>query len=247
MNGTSQAILLVADISGYTKFMRLHAMCVSHAKQMIVKLLKAIMNASGPPLKVAELEGDAVFFYALSSDKDIKGAAYQVKGQVLKFFSAFKSELTALEQLKLCTCNACTHVGEMELKIVIHAGEVAIERIEKFKKLFGVDVILVHRMLKSSIPSHEYVMMTDPMFAAFVDFYGLTPERFKQEFDGIGEVETLVFYPSPLLAATQNVHVESPVPSLSKTFAWKVKMHSRTLFDLLGIHTIKGTFNNLHT
>jgi hypothetical protein len=62
MGADSKAILLVADISGFTKFMKLHAISTSHAKQIIVRLLKSLMKASKPPLKVAELEGDLFSF-----------------------------------------------------------------------------------------------------------------------------------------------------------------------------------------
>ncbi len=56
--GTIQGILLVADISGYTDFVRQHARSASHARQITVRLLKAIVSAASPPLSVAELEGE---------------------------------------------------------------------------------------------------------------------------------------------------------------------------------------------
>ncbi len=62
MSKETRAILMVADISGFTKFMKFHIISISHAKQVIVRLLKAIIKASKSPLKIAELEGDAVFF-----------------------------------------------------------------------------------------------------------------------------------------------------------------------------------------
>jgi len=245
MTETSKAILLVADISGYTKFMRLHAISTSHAKQITVRLLKSIIFTSKPPLKVAEVEGDGVFFYAVSSEKDIKETAKEVKSQVVSFFTAFNNEITALKKVKACVCDACTNVGDLKLKQVIHTGEVAIERIERFEKLFGIDVILVHRMLKNSIPDHEYVSMTDPMYAAFGDFYGLTPERHKEDLEGVGTVEMLVFYPSRLPATQHSIEAESSQPAISKTFTWKVNMHARTLLDLLGVYRIRRVFRNL--
>jgi len=243
MNGTSKAILLVADISGYTKFMLLHAISTSHAKQIIVRLLKSLMQASKLPLRVAELEGDAVFFYALSSEKDVKRTADQVKEQVVKFFSAFNREIAELNQMKTCVCDACTKVADLKLKQVIHIGDVAIEKIEKFEKLFGIDVILVHRMLKNSVPSREYIMMTDPMYTTLVDFYGLSPERRTETFEGVGEVETLVFYPNRL--NDQTIEIEKVRPAFQARLAWWLKTTSQTFLDLLGLRKIKGAFNNL--
>ena len=63
--GTAKSILLVADISGFTDFVQHHARSASHARQIVVRLLKSVIDAARPPLKVGELEGDAVFFYAL--------------------------------------------------------------------------------------------------------------------------------------------------------------------------------------
>ena len=245
MKDTTQAILLVADISGYTQFLKMHAVSTNHAKQIVVRLLKALIRASKPPLKVAELEGDAVFFYALSSANDIKATTERVKAQILKFFSAFNAEMSALMQTKLCVCDACTKVGELKLKQVVHLGEVAIERIERFEKLFGLDVVVVHRMLKNSVPSHEYVMMTDPVYSNFVDFFGLEPERRTEQFEGVGEVDTLVFYASRLRQTQPYVNAEAASPSLLSKLGWITKLVSQTLLDLVGLRKIKGAFNNL--
>jgi hypothetical protein len=245
MNRTSKAILLVADISGYTRFMRLHAVSTSHAKQIIVTLLKSLMKASKPPLRVAELEGDAVFFYALSSGDDVRKTAEQVKDQIVLFFTTFSKEITRLSQMRTCVCDACTKVGDLKLKQVIHLGDVAIEKIEKFVKLFGLDVIVVHRMLKNSVPSNEYVMMTDPLYSNFGSFYGLDPERRKEKFEGVGEIETLVFYPGHLRQGVKEPDTKGSRPSLQARAGWWLKTACRTLFDLLGLRKIRGAFNNL--
>jgi hypothetical protein len=57
MSDTTRAVLLLADISGFTKFLKLHTLSTSHARQIIVRLLDALVKVSEPPLKVAELEG----------------------------------------------------------------------------------------------------------------------------------------------------------------------------------------------
>jgi hypothetical protein len=44
MSDTSKAILLVADISGFTNFMKLHALSTNHAKQIVVRLLLRIFK-----------------------------------------------------------------------------------------------------------------------------------------------------------------------------------------------------------
>ena len=245
MDETSPALLLIADISGFTKFMRLHALTTSHARQIIVRLLKALVEASGPPLKVAELEGDAVFFYALTTEEELPQAAEAVKAQILRFFQAFKKEIDALQQVTACVCEACTSVGQLRLKQVVHRGEVAVEQIDRFEKLFGLDVIVVHRMLKNTVPSNEYLMMTDPAYAACADFYSLEPERRTEDFDGVGEVDTLVFYETSLASALADMDEAPPQPPLTQNIGWKLKMHGRTLLELVGLRKKEPTPTDL--
>jgi hypothetical protein len=47
----------------------------------------------------------------------------------------------------------------------LHASscETAVQRVKHLTELAGVDVILVHRMLKNDVPVAEYILMTEPM------------------------------------------------------------------------------------
>jgi uncharacterized protein DUF2652 len=67
----NQVVLLIADISGYTKFLRLHRLSTSHAQQVITELLESVIDAATPPLKICEVEGDAEFFYAMDNENDL--------------------------------------------------------------------------------------------------------------------------------------------------------------------------------
>jgi hypothetical protein len=194
MAETTQTILLVADISGFTHFMRTHSLATSHSRQIIVHLLNSIVQATQLPLLVAELEGDAVFLYATAEDGDLAGVAEKVKAQIPRLFRAFQRERDELLKLPTCECEACGGISNLRLKQVVHAGEVAFERIDRFEKLFGLDVIVVHRMLKNSVPAKEYLMISDPAYSTFQGFYDQEPERRQEEFDGVGTLGTVVFY-----------------------------------------------------
>jgi len=245
MSDTSQAILLIADISGFTRFMRQKTISINHAKQIIVRLLKAVMRASKHPLKVAEIEGDAVFFYAVGKQKDVRAMAEDVKNQLAGFFSAFDRELHEIAGLKTCTCDACSQVPDLRLKQVVHLGEVAVERIGRFEKLYGLDVIVVHRMLKNSIEEKEYVMMTQPFFSVLDDFYGLSPIRLTESFEGVGDVEALVFYPKDL-AQDLAIHERDVIKSsVVKKIAWRGTLSWKFLLDFLGLSRTNGKFTNL--
>ena len=234
--GTTQGILLVSDISGYTHFVRRHARSASHARQITVRLLKAIVSASSPPLSVAELEGDAVFFYALGSEEELPELAQQVEDQIPRLFRAFTKELKVLTSASDCSCPACACIGALRLKQVVHAGEVAVEKIGRFEKLFGLAVIIVHRMLKNSVPAREYLMLSEPAFSRFDDFFGLEPERRVVDLEGIGEHEMMVFYAEQLATLQDELgKTEGPIPdpSLFQILRWKLGLRVRTLLDMV--------------
>ena len=44
-------ILVIADISGYTHFMRMHSVVSSHAREITVRLLKSVIDWSAYPAK----------------------------------------------------------------------------------------------------------------------------------------------------------------------------------------------------
>ncbi len=234
--GTTQGILLVSDISGYTDFVRRHTRSASHARQITVRLLKAIVSAASPPLSVAELEGDAVFFYALGSEAELPRLAKQVKGQIPRLFRAFAKELKVLSSGPHCSCHACACIGALRLKQVVHTGEVAVEKIGRFEKLFGLAVIIVHRMLKNPVPAKEYLMVSESAFSNFDGFFGLKPERRVMELDGIGEHRTMVFYAEQLASVQKRLDNEEgpiPDPSLFQVLSWKLSVRVRTLLDMV--------------
>jgi class 3 adenylate cyclase len=194
---TYKALLLIADISGFTQFMKSHTSAANHAMQVVVELLKAVISAAAAPLELAEVEGDAAFFYAICrEDGDFTRELTAIKKQVMSFFRVFYRTLHRLCAMNRCACEACASgATDLRLKVIIHTGEVAIEHIHGFNKLFGMDVILAHRLLKNSVPSQEYVLMTELAYNWLGDFHELKPVRQTEHCEGIGVVETVVFYP----------------------------------------------------
>lgn len=237
---TSQAVLLIADISGFTQFMKLHRMATNHAKQIVVKLLRAIISVSAPPLRLAELEGDAAFFYALCPEDNVPHTLSTIKAQLPGFFRAFYHAMYQTCDLRLCLCDACTKVEDMRLKIVLHAGEVAIERIQAFEKLFGLDVILVHRLLKNPLPSREYILLTESVYRHFGDFYALQPERCKVNCEGIGKVETHVFYPPAELIGVHGHRTNKSAPSFLQKLRWTAQLDKSFFLEMLGLQKQKA-------
>jgi hypothetical protein len=247
-HGTAKSILLVANISGFTNFVQHHARSASHARQIVVRLLKSIIDAVGPPLKVGELEGDAVFFYALGDAEDLPELAVQVRDQIPRFFRAFTKEMKILSTQPRCNCEACASIGSLRLKQVVHAGEVAVEEIDRFEKLFGLAVIIVHRMLKNSVPDREYLMFSEPAYTAFQGFFDLDPETRIEQLEGVGEMPMKVFYSDQLRAVQKDLDEREgpiPEPSFFEVMSWRLGVMARTLVDQVTKRPSKGSLQSL--
>jgi class 3 adenylate cyclase len=155
--------LLIADIAGYTRFMKLHKWSLVHAQDIVARLLEAVIDACEPHLKLAKLEGDAAFFYLAfpaGAEPDLAFVAQQVAA----IYRAFHLRASDLAANTLCPCDGCQQAGELKIKLVGHVGEVAVQKVKQYTELAGVDVILVHRLLKNAVPVPEYLLVTDPVY-----------------------------------------------------------------------------------
>ena len=83
-----QIFLVLVDISGYTRFLKLHRVSLLHAERIITELMDRIIEVSEPPLILHELEGDVVNFYALSDGG--REMAGNIETQALNFIDAFR-------------------------------------------------------------------------------------------------------------------------------------------------------------
>src|SRR5689334_8961815 len=71
--------------------------------------------------------------------------------------------LVSEETQRICQCGACSTAHDLTLKIVSHYGEITPSHIKDHVKLFGKDVITVHRLLKNDIAHHEYALFTQAL------------------------------------------------------------------------------------
>jgi hypothetical protein len=191
--------LLLADISGYTRFVTLHGASILHAEEIITKLLEAVLDAAAEPLVLNKLEGDAAFLYAPAGDNARK-VGEQIVRQVLGFFEAFTVEQQALIKAGEggCTCDACCNIGELKLKTILHSGLVVMKKVRQLEELAGGDVILAHRLLKSRLAAKEYLMVTEKFYEMGGGVPDQAPEPHTDTFEEIGDVKTLIYYPTTL-------------------------------------------------
>ena len=186
--------IVIVDISGYTRFIKLHKMSLCHAEGIIGELLESVIETSKFPLIAHELEGDAVSFYAASDGSN--EMAKDISQQILRLFNAFKvKEAELVSDCSLCICEACATVDKLKLKAVVHHGEAVFSKVGQFQKVSGVDVILSHRLLKNSIEEDEYILTT----SAFDELTGglgtLDPHPGQENCEDIGPVDVVVYYP----------------------------------------------------
>ncbi|RYZ43590.1 MAG: DUF2652 domain-containing protein [Myxococcaceae bacterium] len=229
-----KALLLIADIGGYTRFMSHHRFSLAHAQDTVAQLLEALIDASGR-FKLAKLEGDAAFFYAVGADTTA------IAQQVSDIRRAFLARRERLIIDRMCRCEGCMQVNALTLKFVAHAGEVAFQRVKHLTELAGVDVILVHRMLKNDVPVKEYVLMTDTVRQ------GLTPELrqltrgLEHDFEGMGLTATHYLDFNEVTATLP----QALRPSLPRRLWSKLMMELRSLKYLLGFKKPCEDFRNV--
>ncbi|MBX3191825.1 MAG: DUF2652 domain-containing protein [Labilithrix sp.] len=237
-----RALLVIADIGGYTKFMRVHRINLAHAQYVVAQLLEAVIDGAEPRLELAKLEGDAAFFYALvpegaSKKKDAVAAFAEIVASIRRAFIARRMEL---ETDRLCNCDSCTQAGQLKLKFVAHVGEVAFQKVKRYTELAGVDVIFVHRLLKNSVPIAEYALMSEPVFQAVEPFAQLGRPT-NEDLEGLGSVTTY-YVDLGELARELPLTLEPSV--LRKLVAW-FKMTVRSIPYFLGLKKSCEAFRNM--
>jgi len=175
--------LLIADIGGYTKFMKLHRLSLAHSQDITGRLLNAIIKAA-PGLELVEVEGDAAFFYAPGAGT---GAASKTATErALAMHRAFHAQQEYMIACNMCSCDGCTQAGKLKVKFVAHIGEALAQRVGRKRQLVGLDVILVHRMLKNSVPIPEYLLMSEPLFEEAGDTLGGSANAVDEDWEGLG-------------------------------------------------------------
>lgn len=192
--------LVIADIGGYTRFIKFHQTALLHAQEIISQLMETIIDRASFPLTLNKLEGDAALLYADIGEEEAP-AARDVAQQVTAFFSAFHAKAKELSGSRAnCPCDACQHILDLRLKAVLHHGVVAFRKIRQFEELTGEDVILVHRLLKNSVSKPEYILMTASFHRLAGDLPGYQGETGEETYDALGRTETVVFSPAPSVA-----------------------------------------------
>lgn len=192
----SPVALALADISGYTRYLRANRTSLLHASEIVSSLLEAVIDGASHPLVLNKIEGDATLMYAALGD-DPPAAARDVLRQAHALFPAFHARAATLAtERNACPCDACRNIRGLRLKVVLHHGTVAFRHIRQFEEMTGEDVIVAHRLLKNSVPAEEYLLMTADYHRLAGDAHGLTTEASSEHYDDLGPIATRIHYPA---------------------------------------------------
>lgn len=140
--------VIIVDISGFTKFV-LETELIA-GKNIVSDLLLSIIDANKLDLNIAEIEGDAVFFYRLGNAPTQKEIITQYEDMLYEFFNTVSS-ISEDTGIKL----------PLSIKMIVHYGDIAQYQLKGFDKLYGKVVTEAHLLLKNDHDSHSYILMTN--------------------------------------------------------------------------------------
>ncbi len=189
---TERGYIVISDITGYTAF--LSGSELEHAEDSLKSLLDLLVEETKPPLVISRLQGDAVISYAPQNSI--------LQGQTLvemieNTYVAFRQARQRMRLNTTCPCNACQNIPNLDLKFFVHFGEFALQETPTYTELVGVDVNLIHRLMKNSIREATGISAYAAYTAAAVNALGM--EDFAKElanhaesYEHFGDVQVFV-------------------------------------------------------
>jgi class 3 adenylate cyclase len=172
VSSAEEGYLLLADISGYTRFMTGvgdahgfdYAEGIPPGFELMGVLLDSVAGGLSSPFSVAKFEGDAVFAVAAAGDLDGRGSdLLAILRRTYRRFIAARNEADPARNAHECV--ACALVDNLDLKMVLHEGPYVSQAVHRQTELLGPAVNVVHRMLKSTaadqVGHRHYLYLTD--------------------------------------------------------------------------------------
>jgi uncharacterized protein YndB with AHSA1/START domain len=190
MTPASRGFLMLADISGYTRF--LTGVELEHSRDLVASLLSVVVDEAKGVMELAKLEGDAVFCY---EDGRASPEAMVTLAEAVYF--GFRRWRRDVEHLTTCRCEACRRIPDLDLKILVHRGEFATHEVAGNRELLGRDVILVHRLLKNTVRERTgiaaYALFTEAAAPADAEDHGESAfVSLTERIEDVGETRVLV-------------------------------------------------------
>jgi uncharacterized protein YndB with AHSA1/START domain len=207
MSKIYEGYLLIADITGYTKFLSESELI--HAQDTLTTLLELLVDHTRPPFVISRLAGDAVISYGLR-DNFLQGQTLIEK--IEDTYVAFRKMIDLMVLNNTCQCNACANVSNLDLKFFFHFGTFGIQRIADHDELVGSDINLLHRLLKNSVTEKTtflgYTLYTDAAIRQMgVEDLTSTMIPHSEVYEHLGEVALWVQDMHPVWAVRQGAEI----------------------------------------
>jgi hypothetical protein len=192
MEKTHDGYLLIADITGYTKY--LNESELEHAQETLTALLELLVENTRSPLVVSRLAGDAVISYGLVQNF-FKGQTFIEL--IEDTYITFRKAIERLVLNNTCRCNACANISSLDLKFFIHYGTFGLQKISDYNELIGTDINLLHRLLKNNVTEETgflaYALYTESAIQHLgAETMGETMTHHSETYEHLGEVGVLV-------------------------------------------------------
>src|SRR5919198_3132316 len=232
---SERALLLIADIGGYTDYMGSHRMSLAHAEANTARLLDKVIDAARG-FDLIEIEGDAAFLSRQADALNRDAAVAATTEAVVNMHRAFHLERQNVAT-NLCPCDGCTQAENLKLKFVAHIGEVATQTIRQRRKLVGIDVILVHRLLKNPVQAPEYLLFSEELYRTGAAALPDPVHEVSQDLEGIGLVRAYFVDIGDLAGSLPPL----PDPSWLERLGRTVDVAGRGLPYMLGMRRSRRT------
>jgi hypothetical protein len=180
--------LLIADITGYTRF--LTGSELDHARGILEQLFAALLDKLKSPFILSNIQGDAILAHARAAQVVDGGHVLDI---VEGLYCGFAEALEQMLANTTCTCAACRNISNLDLKLLVHYGDYIEQNLAGRQELSGPEVILVHRLLKNTITAatgiRAYAAFTEAAVAAsgLAEFFAAAPQH-KESVEQFGDI-----------------------------------------------------------
>ena len=234
MSKTHDGYLLIADITGYTRY--LNESELEHAQETLTALLELLVEKTGPPLVISRLAGDAVISYGFR-ENFFHGQTLIEK--VEDTYVVFRKAVERMVRNTTCPCSACANISNLDLKFFVHYGAFGVQRIADHDELVGSDVNLLHRLLKNSVTEttdiRAYALYTEAALGQLgVEAMAQAMTPHSERYEHLGEVKVRIQDMHPIWdekAAT--VAVAFPSDRILSRLATDISMPRERVWDYL--------------
>ena len=187
-----KGFLVVADISGYTRF--LADTELEHANGILKDLFDAIVPVFENSVEISNFMGDAIF--AHNDDMTILNSQYMLDFSK-DVYNSFADKKELININTSCVCSACKHMKELDLKLFVHYGEYINQSLQGRQELAGSDVNSLFRLMKNDVVEktniEPYLLVTQQALDAMaLTDYAQNKHTLSQSYEHVGEIQFVV-------------------------------------------------------